>query len=566
MTGQPQLGNGRRFEQSPMDAIKIDQTVIEAITDPVLLLDPSGTILLLNTSAAERLGGNANEMVGTCVYNYLPPEIAAERQAHLEAICRSGRPDQFEDQRVGRFFLHTLYPVFDEQGKVKMVAIYARDVTDYRQALASLQRSEAAEREHRLLAESLCDITRALVSTLERDQVLDQILINIERIVPYDTASILLIEGEVAQVVRCRGFAQRGLDEQHILHSRIPVKSFIHMGRIGSDGHPVIIPDTYANPNWLKLPLTRWIRSYIGIPILSHDKTIGFIGLSSATPNFYTPLHATRLQALANQAAIALHNAQLYSELQTTLARERSIREQLVQAEKLSALGRMVASVTHEFNNPLQTIQNCIFLVRQEVTLSTSANANLNIALSEIERLSSLVSQLRTVYQPAPKKQLQPVSINTLLENVGIILAPQLKHYGIQWQYMPTPAEPTVRGIEHQLKQVFLNIGLNAIEAMHPTGGTLTVTLSMDHKAQEVGITFRDTGPGIPPEILSSLFDPFFTTKETGSGLGLFICYDIVQRHGGRITVESQPGQGAAFTVWLPLEYPPDPLPVTDRL
>jgi signal transduction histidine kinase len=116
------------------------------------------------------------------------------------------------------------------------------------------------------------------------------------------------------------------------------------------------------------------------------------------------------------------------------------------------------------------------------------------------------------------------------------------------------PAEDyTINCIADQVKQVFINISMNAVEAMQPGGGTLSIRVVQPGEDGLVGITLQDTGPGIPPDVQARLFEPFFTTKPSGLGLGLSITYELVQRHHGRITVESQANQGAAFTVWLPV-------------
>ena len=110
-----------------------------------------------------------------------------------------------------------------------------------------------------------------------------------------------------------------------------------------------------------------------------------------------------------------------------------------------------------------------------------------------------------------------------------------------------------IKAYPDQLKQVFLNLSLNAIEAMQPEGGELTVGTLIDKQENRVGVTFADTGPGVPAADLKVIFDPFYTTKSTGLGLGLSICYDIVHNHGGMIDVENNPRGGATFTVWLPI-------------
>jgi signal transduction histidine kinase len=112
-----------------------------------------------------------------------------------------------------------------------------------------------------------------------------------------------------------------------------------------------------------------------------------------------------------------------------------------------------------------------------------------------------------------------------------------------------------------QIKQVFLNVSLNAIEVMQPEGGQLEVEIHYSPSFDRIGVSFADTGPGIPKENLSKLFEPFFTTKDSGTGLGLSICYDIIHRHSGEITVENRETGGAIFTIWLPLVKAEVPVP-----
>ena len=262
------------------------------------------------------------------------------------------------------------------------------------------------------------------------------------------------------------------------------------------------------------------------------------------------------LEVIAHSAATAIQNAQLYRHLETALQQEHKTRAQLIQAGKLSAMGRMVASVAHEFNNPLQTIKNCLFLIEQSMSPGAPGHEFLNMATSEVQRLSNLVAQLRAVYRPGAADQMQAIELSKILDQIHSLVAPHLNKNRVRWEYTPPSSALTVKGLPDQLKQVFLNLSLNASDAMQAEGGTLTVNTFVTADGRQVGVTFRDTGPGIDPRDLPSLFDPFFTTKESGMGLGLATCYDIAQKHGGRIEVESQPGQGATFIVWLPLASP----------
>jgi signal transduction histidine kinase len=262
------------------------------------------------------------------------------------------------------------------------------------------------------------------------------------------------------------------------------------------------------------------------------------------------------IQSVADRAALAVENGWLFQDLEKALQEEQSIRRQLVQAEKHSALSRMLASVAHELNNPIQTIQNCLFLISQDIQSDEQAQEFLQMASDETRRVSKLVTQLREVYRPGQSQSeaRRSIDIRQVLDEVHSLLDPHLQHQNVHWEQRDVHPifDTIVTGVSDQIKQVMLNIALNAIEAMQPDGGVLIVSMLIN--GSMIGISFKDTGPGIPKEFLSKLFDPFFTTKESGTGLGLAICFDIVQRHGGEITVESEEMKGANFTVWLPLQ------------
>jgi PAS domain S-box-containing protein len=227
---------------------------------------------------------------------------------------------------------------------------------------------------------------------------------------------------------------------------------------------------------------------------------------------------------------------------------------QLVQAEKHAIIGRMVGSITHEINNPLQTIKNCLYLIQQDVTPESPIQEPLEMAASETLRLTNLVGHLRELYRPKAGINKQPNEILDILEEVHSLLIPHLNSAKVLWQPLAGLQRCYIDCVRDQILEVFLNISMNAIEAMQSHGGTVFVDML---KAKErTAIIFRDTGPGIPDEIAQHIFEPFMTTKGSGLGLGLSISYGIVQRHGGQILVENQPGQGATFTIWLPQASP----------
>lgn len=246
----------------------------------------------------------------------------------------------------------------------------------------------------------------------------------------------------------------------------------------------------------------------------------------------------------------------LESHLATRTAQLNDAHEQLVRSEKLSALGKLSASVAHEINNPLAGILTFAKLVSRTLAEGAPDDArraalqrNLGLIERETQRCSSIVKNLLDFARERPMQQ-RPLDPRAPLDEALSLLDDQLKTHGIELE-RDLAAVPEVVADFGQLRQAFVNIAFNACEAMG-SAGRLRVTTRPAGDGVEVVIA--DTGPGIPPDRLSKIFDPFFTTKEKGTGLGLSVVYGIVERHGGTISVESELGRGTAFTIRLPAQ------------
>jgi len=304
-------------------------------------------------------------------------------------------------------------------------------------------------------------------------------------------------------------------------------------------------------------------RGLMAIPLYTPEQIIGVLEVASDHADGFTADHLRTLQGIASMMTIALVNARLYNEIKNLLQEREQAQAQLVHAEKMSALGRLVASISHEINNPLQAIQFCLSLVEEDVTQTPhdiSTVEYLATIHTEVERISAIVRRMRDFYRPAAEGR-QLTDVHTVIDAVLDLGRKQLEHNRIEVERAYAPGLVPIRSNVDRLKQVFLNLVLNAIDAM-PEGGKLTVSTAMNETTMDqdhiglrtVRIAFQDTGSGMSPEVQAHLFEPFFTTKEGGSGLGLSISYGIIQSLGGLIEVASVPGSGSTFTILLPAD------------
>jgi diguanylate cyclase (GGDEF)-like protein len=200
------------------------------------------------------------------------------------------------------------YAIQNPGGIVNRVVIITEDISERKQM-------EQCEKENRIFAEALRDSAAALNSTLKLEEVLERILVNVGRVVPHDAVNIMLLKDGIASITRCQGYAERGLEEA-LKSLRLPLVDMTFLRRMANDGVPVYVADTSAEPDWVAIPETAWIRSYAGAPIRIKGEPVGFLNLDSEQVGFYTAAHAERLRAFADQAAIAIENARLYEEVQ----------------------------------------------------------------------------------------------------------------------------------------------------------------------------------------------------------------------------------------------------------
>jgi len=252
---------------------------------------------------------------------------------------------------------------------------------------------------------------------------------------------------------------------------------------------------------------------------------------------------------LANQAAVAMENARLYAELRDYVRQVEESQQALLQAEKMAAAGRLTASIAHEVNNPLQAVQNCLHLTERKDLSQKDRDEYFELAKAELNRLMATVQRMLEFYRPGAVEPKQ-TNIVDLLNHVLNLTAKQLQERSIEVEADIPNDLPEVRVVNSQIQQVFINLTLNAFDAM-PNGGKLRVWARGVKNGVE--IFFDDTGSGISEDRLLHIFEPFYSTKEGGTGLGLTVSYNIITAHGGSLDYVSKNGAGTCFRVYLPV-------------
>ena len=317
----------------------------------------------------------------------------------------------------------------------------------------------------------------------------------------------------------------------------------------------VQVEDLTAESRFLVPPhlVTHGIRAGIDVPLGVRGQPVGVLAAYYQSPHRFSDEESRAVTSLAHQTALALEKVRLYAELQTNLRRLKETQAQLIQADKLKALGTLLSGMAHELNNPLSTIQLSVQLLKRQHTLPEQIRNRMDVVEEECERAARIIRELLVFARRKPPER-KPVHLNDVVWAALHLQTPELDLSGIRAVVALAPLPP-ILGDAHQMQQVLLNLFANAAHAMKTArgGGVLTVRSRQD--AGSAVLEVEDNGPGIAPENLNRVFDPFFTTKDVGegTGLGLSLSIGIVEAHGGSIQVENVAGAGARFTLKLPL-------------
>jgi signal transduction histidine kinase len=402
--------------------------------------------------------------------------------------------------------------------------------------------------------ETLLRSSKEMVSIVDLEDLSNGLVKTVSRVLGTETASLYLLD-EAKGVYNLKA----SVGQEKALYPKVlPLRSDPLIQRL-TGSHEGIVKEELemAQDKLSGLQVTEKmseLEAEVSVPITSKEKLIGILNLGhKEEKDIYSGEDLELLSTLANQAAIAIENARLYENLKQS-------QDTLRRADRLSSLGLLTAGLAHEIRNPLVAIRTFTQLLPERYDDAEFREGFQGLALKEVDRICGLINDLLSFARPS-RPNVAEESMNDVVDGIARILETEAKEKAVEIKRDFALNLPRIWIDREQMKQVFMNLILNAIQAMGEGGSIFIATRLASgndpgHAGQFVQVEVRDTGVGIPPENLDHIFDPFFTSKEEGSGLGLSISHQIVQEHGGYVTVESKVGSGTTFFINLPIGKP----------
>jgi PAS domain S-box-containing protein len=577
------------------------QDLFESAPDGYIVTDLYGVIREANNNAAKLLGVRGDFLVGKPMIVCLAQGEHVGFRRLLARLQRGESVLNWEAKiqlRDGPSF-----PVAMAISRIRDHHLKSDGATSVRWILRDLTDQKIAEQQVKTQLRRISvlrDINLAITATLDLQANLDVLLDRLTLFFAYPiAATVRLIVSETGKLknVICRGLndlewqahepGAPGRRTEEVLRSGLPVIA----RNVQTDPH-TRQPDFYIKNN---------LVSYLGAPLMIQGEVLGILCLYTKQEHEFTQDEIDSFSSLAVQAAIAIHNSQLYDRLKSQtrelrhardelelrveertaelakanevlkseIAERKQVEEKLRESEsrlmsfanqledhliandRLISVGELSASIAHEFNNPLQIILGFVQNLVQDQSLPQTERQDLQIVEDEARRCRGIIRNLLDFARPTSNEP-TPIVVDTIVRDSIKLVRGYLDKCDIAVDIRIPQDLPSIHGDPQPLKQVLINLFFNAVDAM-PAGGTLTINAATD-EASHLTLAVSDTGQGIQPEILPYIFQPFFTTKKKrGTGLGLSVCERIIKAHGGTIRVESSLENGTTFFLQFPL-------------
>ncbi len=323
-----------------------------------------------------------------------------------------------------------------------------------------------------------------------------------------------------------------------------------------SDNSPVVVSASGPGCGETEQELLREIgwETLLVVPVSRNNNQFVFCAGREQGRTLFTEADLEMLVILARQAAVALENARLYSALKDYLHQVEKSQQALIQAEKMAAVGRLMASLAHEINNPLQAVRNCLHLATRKGIDSEQHIRYLKMTDDELERLVSTVRRMLDFYRPGGAEK-QRVDLSQIIDKVLALLDTQLRQQGIKVSVQYMGENTPLYIVPDQIQQVIFNVMINAMDAIEEgkTSSAAEIWINICYESRQARVLIEDSGPGIPVDLRERIFEPFVSSKSHGTGLGLAVSYGIMERHQGSLSlITPRYGTGACFEIVLP--------------
>lgn len=412
-------------------------------------------------------------------------------------------------------------------------------------------------KKHFEFKQALTEFSRSLTLIVDLEQLKDNIISKIREIIKVEHIFIYLINPDLNrfQLAKTRGFEIKSGDDFYFL----PEDPLIRWFGV-NETHLIVSdqPQIFSFFNSHEQEIINKTNIDFIFPLIAMNRVTGLVCLGHKSSGVkFSREEIELLTTLLGQVSLAFENAYLYQQQKARL-------KKMYRADRLATLGQLAAGAAHEIRNPLTSIRSTIQYLKKEIKDDTKKQLVAGL-LEEVDRINEIIEGLLSFSKPTQPEKEQ-VDLKLLIEQTLTLVATTAKKSKIDLDFNFNANENFLKADPAQLKQVFLNILMNALQAMEG-GGQMEITVESTRQFQSMSakpkasfyITFKDTGDGIPAKNLDRIFDPFFTTKKDGTGLGLSISYGIIQQHGGDIEIESvtkeenSQAHGTKVTIMLPI-------------
>ncbi len=550
-----------------MDQLRTLSQAVEQSPVTVVVTDTVGNIEYVNPKFTELSGYPAEDVIGANPRILKSGQTPAEDYRLMWQTISSGkewRGEFLNQKKTGELYLESalIAPVKDSAGEITHYLAIKEDITETRAAQQSEQRSRG-------LSEALAG---AMLEFMQHSSIIDLARVLVERSATLSGAASGFLydldnNGEARLLASFGHCAESFGGERLVQEARGHLQEQVYyLLQDGGDflfaplrqGEPLLVNDPACHPAFAQslLAARLEISSFLGVPLQLGNQTVGVLGLMDR-PGGFTPWHRSEVQNFAPSVALALHNAR------TELARHLA-EDYLRQAQKMEAVGQLAGGIAHDFNNLVTVVNGYSTMLVRALGDHKVLQQQAETILHAGERAAGLTRQLLAFSRRQVLEQ-QVLNINDLVLGLQKILRGLLRE-NIELDMQLAKELRRVKVDPGQLEQILVNLVVNARDAIKGNGSVTLFTANVDldqdftrtHEGASCGphvrLTVRDTGLGMTEEVRTRIFEPFYTTKEQGrgTGLGLATVYGIVKQSGGYIWVESAPGQGTVFEVYLP--------------